>query len=62
MTRPPSRAIRSVVARPMPEAAPVTMTVLSLKRPAMICSVKGMIFICGVDCSLIFCSLKKLEA
>ena len=32
-TRPPSRAMRDAVARPMPEPAPVTMTVLPLKRP-----------------------------
>ena len=33
MTRPPSRAMRDAVARPMPEPAPVTMIVLPLNRP-----------------------------
>ena len=35
MTRPPSLATRRAVARPMPEPAPVTMTVLPAKRPAV---------------------------
>ncbi len=33
ITRPPSRAMREAVALPMPEAAPVTITVLPAKRP-----------------------------
>ena len=32
MTRPPSQAMRTAVALPMPDAAPVTMTVLWVKR------------------------------
>ncbi len=35
ITRPPSRATRDAVARPMPLAAPVTMTVLPAKRPGV---------------------------
>ena len=38
MTRPPSRAMRDAVARPIPEAAPVTITVLPVNRPAVTCS------------------------
>ncbi len=40
ITRPPSRAMREAVALPMPEAAPVTMTVLPAKRPAVTFSVQ----------------------
>ena len=39
MTRPPSRATREAVARPMPEPAPVTMTVWPVKRPSLMRSV-----------------------
>ncbi len=38
MTRPPSLAIRRAVAWPMPEAAPVTMTVLPANRPVVVAS------------------------
>jgi hypothetical protein len=38
MTRPPSRAMRDAVARPIPEAAPVTITVLPVNRTAVSCS------------------------
>ena len=38
MTRPPSLAMRSAVAWPMPEAAPVTMTVLPANRPVVVAS------------------------
>ena len=39
ITRPPSRATRDAVARPMPEPAPVTMTVWPVKRPSLMRSV-----------------------
>ncbi len=35
ITRPPSRATREAVARPIPEPAPVTMTVLPVNRPTL---------------------------
>jgi len=35
MTRPPSRATRDAVARPMPDAAPVTITVRPSNRPGV---------------------------
>ena len=38
MTRPPSRAMRDAVARPIPEAAPVTITVLPVNRTGVSCS------------------------
>lgn len=38
ITRPPSRATRDAVARPMPDAAPVTTTVLPPNRPGVITS------------------------
>ena len=41
MTRPPSRATLAAVARPMPDPAPVTMTVFPEKRPGVISSVHG---------------------
>ena len=41
ITRPPSRATRDAVARPIPEPAPVTMTVFPANRPWVSCSAQA---------------------